>query len=66
MTMPATPKHGVRIPDDLWEAAQEEAVRRGESVTAAINRFLGEYANHQSTPKASAQTIAAIARRKAS
>ena len=64
--MASTPKHGVRIPDDLWEAAQDEAVRRGESVTAAINRFLAEYANHQSTPKASPQTIAAVNRRKAS
>ena len=64
--MATTPKHGVRIPNDLWEAAQEEAVRRGESVTAAINRFLSEYASHTPAPRASAQTIAAINRRKAS
>lgn len=43
------PKSGSRghyisaIPDDLWTKAQEAAAARGESVSAAIRRFLEQY-----------------------
>lgn len=39
-----TPPRSIRVPDDVWKAAQEEAERRGETVTAAIVRFLRRYA----------------------
>lgn len=39
----STPSRNIRVSDDLWFAAQEEAVRRGESVSAAIIRFLADY-----------------------
>lgn len=31
------------IPDDLWAKAQATAAARGESVSAAVRRFLEEY-----------------------
>jgi hypothetical protein len=37
---PGTPKRTIRVPNDLWDAALDEAHRRGESVTEAIVRFL--------------------------
>lgn len=40
---PGTPKRTIRVPNDLWDAALDEAHRRGESVTAAIIRFLRDY-----------------------
>jgi predicted transcriptional regulator len=40
---PATPKHGVRVPDELWRAAQRVAKDRGETVTAVILRALERY-----------------------
>lgn len=40
---PATPKHGVRIPDELWQAAKRVARDRGETVTAVIIRSLKRY-----------------------
>lgn len=39
-----TPLRAIRVSDEIWEAAQEQATRRGESVTEAIRRFLTEYA----------------------
>lgn len=38
------PPRSIRVPDDTWNAAKEEADRRGETVTAAILRFLEKYA----------------------
>lgn len=38
-----TTPRAVRIPDDVWDAAKAEAERRGETVSAAILRFLRRY-----------------------
>lgn len=40
---PRTPIHTVRIDPDLWNAAREEANRRGETVSDAIRRSLRRY-----------------------
>jgi hypothetical protein len=40
---PRTPKHGVRVPDDLWRAAKRVAEDRGETLTAVIVRALERY-----------------------
>ena len=44
--MAATPLRNIRVPDDLWAEAQAEAQRRGESVTAAVIKFLRRYVKH--------------------
>ena len=41
--MSATPLRAVRVPDDVWQAAQAEAAQRGESVSAVIVRALRRY-----------------------
>lgn len=47
--MPNQPKAGKTghyisaIPDELWEAAKKAAADRGESISAAVRRFLEEY-----------------------
>lgn len=38
-----TPPRSVRVPTDVWEAAKQEADRRGETVSDAIVRFLRRY-----------------------
>lgn len=40
---PATRKHGVRVPDELWSAAMKKAHDRGETLTAVIIRALTRY-----------------------
>ena len=40
---PKTPLRSVRIPDDLWQAAQTRAAERGESVSDVIRRALERY-----------------------
>lgn len=40
---PRTPKHGVRIPQDLWDAAKRVAADRGETLTDVIIRALKRY-----------------------
>lgn len=40
---PATPKHGIRVPDDLWQAALRKAHERGETLTDVIIRCLRLY-----------------------
>lgn len=40
----ATPLRSVRIPDDVWQAAQEKAERDGTSVTAVVLAALQRYA----------------------
>lgn len=40
---PKTPKRGVRVPDDLWQAVKEKARDRGETVTDVIIRALKRY-----------------------
>lgn len=50
--MARTPLRTFRAPDDLWAAAQTEAAERGESVSAAILRFLIDYSqNHLVLPE---------------
>lgn len=38
-----TPPRSVRVPTDLWQAAQARAAERGETVTDAIVRALQRY-----------------------
>jgi len=38
-----TPIRTVRVPDDVWQAAQERAAEKGESVSAVIVRALKRY-----------------------
>lgn len=40
---PKTPKHGVRVPDDLWRAVKAKARDRGETITDVIIRALKRY-----------------------
>jgi predicted transcriptional regulator len=40
---PATPGRSVRVPDELWEAVQEIACDRDETVTDVILRALVRY-----------------------
>lgn len=41
--MSATPIRNIRVPDDLWRAAQVEAENRRETVSAVIIRALAAY-----------------------
>lgn len=38
-----TRPRSIRVPDDVWNAAKDEAARRGETVTDAIVRALRRY-----------------------
>ncbi len=38
-----TPRHTVRINDDLWAAALQAAARRGETVSDVVRRALHDY-----------------------
>ncbi len=40
---PKTPARSVRIPDEVWHAAQARAAERGETVTDVILRALKRY-----------------------
>ena len=40
---PKTPKHGVRVPDELWQAVKVKAKQRGETITDVIVRALRRY-----------------------
>ena len=41
--MNPTPIRTVRVPGDVWQAAQERAAEKGESVSAVIVRALRRY-----------------------
>lgn len=41
--MNPTPIRTVRVPDDVWQAAQDRAAEKGESVSAVIVRALKRY-----------------------
>ena len=49
--MTRQPQHtrarGVRVPDDVWQAAQAEAAERDETVSAVIVRALRWYARER-------------------
>lgn len=38
-----TPARAVRVPDDLWRAAQDKAEREGTTVSNVIRRALERY-----------------------
>lgn len=40
---PKTPKHGVRVPDDLWQAVKRKAHDQGETITDVVIRALQRY-----------------------
>ncbi len=40
---PKTPNRVIRVPDDLWHAAQAKAAERGESLSEVIRRALARY-----------------------
>lgn len=40
---PKTPHRTIRVPDDLWKAAQDKAEAKGESVSDVIRRALQRY-----------------------
>lgn len=55
MARPATgktPIRGVRVPDDLWHAAQEEARREGRSLTDVILTDLHRYVSRRHRERA--------------
>lgn len=39
---PATPNRVVRVPDDLWDAAQAIADERGETMSDYVRRLIRE------------------------
>ena len=41
--MNPTPIRTVRVPDDVWQAAQDRAAEKGETVSAVIVRALKRY-----------------------
>lgn len=41
--MPATPKHGFRVDDELWESAMEKAHAEGTTLTDVLVAFLRAY-----------------------
>ncbi len=38
-----TPRRTVRVPDEVWKAAEKRAKERGENVSDAVRRCLEEY-----------------------
>lgn len=40
---PKTPQRAIRVPDDLWRAAQAVAKERGETLSDVIREALAEY-----------------------
>jgi len=40
---PKTPNRAIRVPDDLWRAAQEKAAEQGESLSEVIRKALARY-----------------------
>lgn len=58
MSRPATgktPIRGIRVPDDLWHAAQEEARIEGRSVTDVIVGDLHRYVTRRRRERAAEQ-----------
>ena len=42
-----TPNKNVRVPQDLWDAAKEEAAIEGRTITDVINADLHRYVNRR-------------------
>jgi hypothetical protein len=41
---PKTPLRSMRIPDEIWFAAQDAAAERGENISDEVRKFLIRYA----------------------
>lgn len=41
---PGTPRRTIRVPDELWDAAQARAAERGENLSDVIRKALERYA----------------------
>lgn len=51
-----TPRHAVRIPDELWRAAAKLAKRHGESVSDVVRAALERYVAEDSDDEGQAGT----------
>lgn len=40
---PGTPRRTIRVPDELWDAAQAKAQERGENLSDVIRKALERY-----------------------
>lgn len=40
---PGTPRRSIRVPDQLWQAAQAKAEERGEDLSAVLRAALEKY-----------------------
>lgn len=47
---PHTPRRSVRVPDDVWHAAQAKADERGDNLSEVIRAALARYAKRKNTP----------------
>jgi predicted transcriptional regulator len=45
-----TPRHAIRIPDDLWQAALAVARERDEDLNAVIRKALARYVKRHGKP----------------
>lgn len=50
--MATEPLRSVRVADPIWQAAKVRAAQRGETVTAAVIRFLDGYGRETRTDDA--------------
>lgn len=50
-----TPIRGIRVPDDLWHAAQEEAAAEGRTVTDVVVGDLHRYVTRRRRERAAAE-----------
>jgi len=59
MARPATgetPKHNVRVPKELWDAAKEEAKAEGRTITDVINAALHQYVTRRRRERGAADS----------
>jgi macrodomain Ter protein organizer (MatP/YcbG family) len=42
-----TPRRSIRIPDDVWSAAQAKATERGDNLSEVIREALARYAKRK-------------------
>lgn len=58
MARPATgetPKHNVRVPKELWDAAMAEAKAEGRTITDVINADLHRYVTRRQRERGAAE-----------
>lgn len=46
-----TPHRGVRVPEDLWQAALAKAEARGEVLADEVRKFLERYVKRKDKPR---------------